>query len=165
MRIFATSALVCCAITVLFSSSARADFVLNCRLLDTAHPLWKQHCKADSLVRVRCRDRLECLALKKLIFSQSGSLDNRAGVVASPAPSVTSTLGSIVSGGAGSTFGGTVKGAGDTVGGAVDGLSARGSGAVSSTGSAVGGTVSGATNTIGDTATGAVDTVGSTLSR
>lgn len=60
MRIIATSALVCCAATALFTSSTRADFVLNCRLLDTTHPIWKQHCKAETReqTRVRCRDRL-----------------------------------------------------------------------------------------------------------
>jgi len=162
MRIFATSALVCCAIAALFPSSARADFVLNCRLLDTNHPIWKQHCKAQTreLARVRCRDRLECLALKKLIFLQTDSIDTRAGV--SPGPSVTGALGSAVSG-AGSTLGGAVQGAGSTVGGVVNSVSPTAGEIVRSTTSAAGGAVSGTTDTIGNTVTGAGNTVGSTL--
>jgi hypothetical protein len=175
MRIFATSALVCCAIAALFPSSARADFVLNCRLLDTNHPIWKQHCKAQTreLARVRCRDRLECLALKKLIFLQTDSIDTRAGV--SPGPSVTGVLGSAVSGagstlggavqGAGSTLGGTVQGAGSTVGGVVNSVSPTAGEIVRSTTSAAGGAVSGTTDTIGNTVTGAGNTVGSTLNK
>jgi hypothetical protein len=153
-------------LTALVIPSARADFILNCRLLDTGNPIWKQHCKAETRepVRVRCRDRLECLALKKLILSQGGSIAGLEAVATSPAPSVTGTLGSTVSNG-GNTLGRTVEGAGGTVGGVVGGISPSGGEAAGSTGSVLGGTVSGSANTLGGTVTGAGNAVGNALNR
>jgi hypothetical protein len=166
MRKFATTALVCCAFTALIVPSARADFLLNCRLLDTGNPIWKQHCKAETRepVRVRCRDRFECLALKKLILSQGRSTADLEAVGTSPAPSVTGTLGSTISNG-GNTLGGTVEGAGGTVGGVVGGVSPSGGETVGSTGSVLGGTISRSTNTLGGTVTGAGGAVGNALNR
>jgi hypothetical protein len=162
----ATIALVCGVFTVLFIPGTKADFILNCRLLDTGNPIWKQHCKAETrqLVRVRCRDRFECLALKKLILSLGGSIQDLEAVGMSPVPGVAGALGSTISNG-GNTLGGTVEGAGGTVGGVIGGVSPSGGEAVDSTGSALGRTVSGSTSTLGNTVTGAGDTLGSTLNR
>jgi hypothetical protein len=181
MRLAAIATLVCCSFAIPFVPSARADFLLNCRLLDTNRVIWKQHCRAQTPARVRCRDRFECLVLKKLVLSQGGTVQNLEGVVARLAPSMgqavgstTGALGTAVQGSAsalggtistaGHTLGGTVEGATNSVGGALGGVSSAGSDIVSSTGSGLDGSISGATNTVGDTITSAGNTVGGAVS-
>ena len=181
MRQAAIATLVCCSFAIPFVPSARADFLLNCRLLDTDRVIWKQHCRAQTPARVRCRDRFECLVLKKLVLSQGGTVQNLEGVVARLAPSMaqavgstTGPLGTAVQGSAsalggtiwsaGHTLGGTVEGATNSIGGALGGVSSAGSDIVSSTGSGLDGSISGATDTVGDTITSAGNSVGGAVS-
>ena len=49
---------------------AKADFLLNCRLMDSGNPVYREHCKEKShVVRIRCQTTKACLLLRKLIGS------------------------------------------------------------------------------------------------
>ena len=187
MRLPVIAALVCCSFAILsFVPGARADFILNCRLLDTDRVIWKQHCKAETrkMARVRCRDRFECLVVKKLILSQGGTLQNLGGAVAALLPSIKATT-NLRTLSSGSTLGQAVGSTTGALGTAVQGSTSALGGTISSAGHTLGGTVEGATNSVGSavggvsaaggeivsstgsgldrTTSGATDTVGGTI--
>ena len=58
-----------------FSSPVEADYLLNCRLMDPGHPLYKQHCKeASEVVRLKCDSEEECLGGMGETSSVNGNL-------------------------------------------------------------------------------------------
>lgn len=115
--------------------SARADFLLNCRLMDRGSSVWHQHCKAqDRIIRISCRDRLDCIILKKKIAKSIVTGDGTTPLDSGRAPLLGGNTFK------GETAGGVLAGSVDTSGklGAAVGSS------VESTGSAVHGTLGGA---------------------
>ena len=147
-------------------SPAKADFLLNCRFIDSGNPIYRQHCKEGSVVRIKCHTEKECLLLRKLINS-SGAISDVGGSslvtgTTGTASSASSQIGGAVSG-AGSAVGGAVSSTGSQIGGAVSGAGSAVGGAVSSTGNQLGGTVSGAGSAVGGVVSGAASRLGGRL--
>jgi len=146
-------------LVLLFQTDARADFLLNCRLMNPGNPVYRQHCRENlEVVRIECGTQEECLTLKKLCLAGgeqalpdvgvSSSVKALSGSTSAPGNTLNGTatgsggaVGGTVSGASG-TIGGAISGAGSAVGGAVSGAGGAGGGAVSGAGAAVGGAVS-----------------------
>jgi hypothetical protein len=143
-------ALFVVALVVLICSTgySQADFRLNCRLINPAYTLYRQHCKSQTrIVNIRCRDRADCLVVKKFIA---------AAAIPKPriydGPSATTSRNSTTSG-LGGALGATLSGTSNSLSATRD--------AVGGTVSSVGTTASGATSGLGNTVDGAISSVGS----
>jgi hypothetical protein len=159
--------LACVPMALVGDSPAKADFLLNCRLMNPGDPLFSAHCKEpNALVRIRCRDQAECTVLKKQYYAKSylspiqskpslatGSIAQKP--VGTLTTGTTQTLGGVVSTGQ-STVSGVTSGASTAVSGTVSGATQAVGGVVGTGGSAVGGAVSTGGSVVG----GAVGTAG-----
>jgi hypothetical protein len=66
-------------LTALFEPAA-ADYLLNCRLMDPGHPLYRQHCKeASQVVRLECASEEDCVKTLGDSTSASGTVVENAG--------------------------------------------------------------------------------------
>ena len=52
---------------IVSANPAQAEFLLNCRLMDSAHPIYRQHCKAETgyLLASECLDARICIVKKQ----------------------------------------------------------------------------------------------------
>ena len=62
-----------------FFGPVAADYLLNCRLMDPGHPLYRQHCKeASQVVRLKCASEEDCVKSLGDSASVSGTVVNGA---------------------------------------------------------------------------------------
>jgi hypothetical protein len=173
----------CAAAIGIACPEAKAEYLLNCRLMNPGHPLFRQHCKAEvplittEITRYFCFTKQQCMKVKKKNFSKykyvavptASTAPSRDGSASSDSSSVTaSTGGSNTTSGVGGAVsttsdgaGGAVSDTGNSVGGTVSG--AGDSLGASNVGSAAGGTVSNVGNTVGGTVSNVGSTAGSLL--
>jgi hypothetical protein len=76
------------ALLLTFSATySRADFLLNCRLMQPGDPLYRQHCRSeDGIIRAKCREQAECLVIKKRILLRAAPTQAAANHAAAKAP-------------------------------------------------------------------------------
>jgi hypothetical protein len=82
MRSWAMAWVVLSAILIIPDGFSKPTYLLNCRLITTGHPLFRQHCKAESRGS-RCGER-SCLSSKKTFgLSRERNRANNASVAES----------------------------------------------------------------------------------
>jgi hypothetical protein len=97
------SVLVALGILPVLYAPVAADYLLNCRLMDPGHALYRQHCKeASQVVRLKCGSEEECVRILGDPASPNGTVVNNAASAVGTA-----------SGAGASAVGGAVSGAGN----------------------------------------------------
>ena len=94
------SVLVAIGLLLALFEPVAADYLLNCRLMDPGHPLYRQHCKEGSqVIRLKCASEEDCVSTLGDSASASGTVVENAGsAVGAAGVAGSSAVGGAVSG-------------------------------------------------------------------
>jgi len=146
-----TVAAFICVAAFASACPAQAEFLLNCRLMDANHPIYRHHCKAETgyLVASECLNARVCVLKKqnfKGIYSDGLGLEHdgissaTSSLLTSPGETLASSAGSTSLAGATNTLGRTTIAASTSnSGNAVGNLVGRTTGTLTGTANKAGG--------------------------